>query len=96
MLGMLVAALMVRLDARRPDIETGRHFCAQTARGTEQRVSKEDVGGLGAAVDSSLDPGSAPRQFVLSRNVPRRENFAGFTAHIHFVHGQHKRFERLA
>lgn len=60
-------------------------------------MSKEDVGGLSAAVDSYLDDQDLLHGiFVLSRNFPGRENFAGFTAHIHFVHGQHKRFEHLA
>ena len=60
-------------------------------------LSKEDFGGLGAAVDSYLsDHAKLHGLLILSEKFPGWENFAGFTAHMHFVHGHHKKVERVA
>lgn len=60
-------------------------------------LSKEDFDGLSAAVDSYLiDHTRLHGLLIHSRRFPGWENFAGFTAHMHFVHEHHKRVERVA
>lgn len=60
-------------------------------------LSKEDFSGLSAAVDSYLiDHTGLHGILIHSRRFPGWENFAGFTAHMHFVHDHHKRIERVA
>ena len=60
-------------------------------------LSKDDFGGLGAAVDSYLaDHAKLHGILILSKKFPGWENFAGFTAHMHFVNEHHKKVERVA
>ena len=60
-------------------------------------LSKEDFGGLSAAVDSYLcDHTKLHGILIHSRRFPGWENFAGFTAHMYFVHDHHKRIGRVA
>lgn len=60
-------------------------------------LSKVDFGGLSAAVDSYLiDHTRLHGILIHSRRFPGWENFAGFTAHMHFVHDHHKSVERVA
>jgi hypothetical protein len=60
-------------------------------------LSKEDFGGLSAAVDSYLsDHAKLHGVLIQSKAFPGWENFGGFTAHMHFVSGHHKKIERLA
>lgn len=60
-------------------------------------LSKEAFGGLSAAVDFyPADHVPLHDIFMFSRNFPGWESFAGFTAHMHFVHDHHKRVERVA
>jgi len=60
-------------------------------------LSKEDFGGLSAAVDSYLG-GHAKLHGVMihSKDFPGWENFGGFSAHMRFVSEHHKKVERLA
>jgi hypothetical protein len=60
-------------------------------------LSKEDFGGLSAAVDSYLsDHAKLHGVLIHSRGFPGWENFGGFTAHMHFVREHHKKVERVA
>jgi hypothetical protein len=60
-------------------------------------LSKEDFGGLSAAVDSYLsDHTKLHGVLIHSRGFPGWENFGGFTAHMHFVRDHHKKVERVA
>lgn len=60
-------------------------------------LSKEDFGGLSAAVDAYLaDHSRLHGVLIQTREFPGWENFAGFTAHMHFVRDHHKKIERLA
>ena len=60
-------------------------------------LSKEDFGGLSAAVDAYLSDHAKLRGVLIhSKGFPGWENFAGFTAHMHFVRDHHKEVERIA
>jgi hypothetical protein len=60
-------------------------------------LSKEDFGGVSAAVDSYLsDHTKIQGVLVQTKAFPGWENFGGFTAHMHFVRGHHKKVERVA
>ena len=60
-------------------------------------LSKEDFAGLSTAVDSYLsDHAKLHGVLIQSKEFPGWENFAGFTAHMHFVHEHHKKVERVA
>lgn len=60
-------------------------------------LSKEDFGGLSAAVDSYLsDHAKLHGVLIHSKGFPGWENFGGFTAHMHFVSGHHKKVDRVA
>jgi hypothetical protein len=60
-------------------------------------LSKEDFGGLSAAVDSYLsDHDELHGVFIQARRFPGWENFGGFTAHMHFIRDHHKKIKRLA
>ena len=60
-------------------------------------LSKEDFGGLSAAVDAYLS-GHTRLQGVMihAKAFPGWENFGGFTAHMHFVSEHHKKVKRVA
>jgi hypothetical protein len=60
-------------------------------------LSKEDFVGLSASVDAYLaDHASIRGVLIHAEAFPGWENFAGFTAHIRFVHNHHQRIERVA
>ena len=60
-------------------------------------LSKEDFGGLSAAVDAYLSDHVRLHGILIhTEKFPGWENFAGFTAHMHFVQDHHKRVERVA
>lgn len=60
-------------------------------------LSKEDFGGLSAVVDSYLsDHAKLHGVLIQTKEFPGWENFAGFTAHMHFVHDHHRQVERVA
>ena len=60
-------------------------------------LSKEDFGGLSAAVDSYLsDHAKLQGVLIHAKAFPGWENFGGFTAHMHFVREHHKQVERVA
>jgi hypothetical protein len=60
-------------------------------------LSKEDFGGLGAAVESYLsDHPKLHGVLIHAKGFPGWENFGGFTAHMHFVRAHHQQVERLA
>lgn len=60
-------------------------------------LSKEDFGGLSAAVDAYLsDHANIHGLMVQSKGFPGWENFGGFTAHMHFVSEHHKKVKRVA
>ena len=60
-------------------------------------LSKEDFGGISAAVDSYLsDHPKLHGVLIHSRRFPGWENFEGFSAHVHFVREHHKKVERVA
>jgi hypothetical protein len=60
-------------------------------------LSKEDFAGLTAAVDAYLSDHAKLRGvMVQAKRFPGWENFGGFTAHMHFVRGHHKKVERVA
>jgi tRNA U38,U39,U40 pseudouridine synthase TruA len=60
-------------------------------------LSKEDFGGLSAAVDAYLSDHVRLHGILIhSKKFPGWENFASFTAHMHFVQDHHKRIERIA
>jgi len=60
-------------------------------------LSKEDFDGLSAAVDSYLsDHAKIHGVLIQTKAFPGWENFGGFTAHMHFVRGHHKKVERVA
>jgi hypothetical protein len=60
-------------------------------------LSKEDFDSLSAAVDSYLsDHAKLHGVLIHTKEFPGWENFGGFTAHMHFVSGHHKKIERLA
>jgi hypothetical protein len=63
----------------------------------QSALSKEDFGGLSAAVDSYLaDHPKLHGVLVTSKGFPGWENFGGFTAHMHFVREHHRKVERVA
>lgn len=60
-------------------------------------LSKEDFGGVSAAVDSYLsDHASLHGVMIQTKGFPGWEDFGGFTAHMHFVREHHKKVERVA
>lgn len=60
-------------------------------------LSKEDFGGLGAAVDAYLaDHPKLHGVLVRAKGFPGWEDFGGFTAHMHFVREHHHKVERVA
>ena len=60
-------------------------------------LSKEDFGGLSAAVDSYLsDHNKLQGVLIHARGFPGWENFGGFTAHMHFVSEHHNKVRRVA
>ena len=60
-------------------------------------LSKEDFGGVSAAVDSYLaDHPKLHGVLIHSRRFPGWENLEGFSAHMHFVREHHKKVERVA
>lgn len=60
-------------------------------------LSKEDFGGLSAAVDAYLsDHASLKGVLVHTKGFPGWENFGGFTAHMHFVREHHRKVARVA
>ena len=60
-------------------------------------LSKEDFGGLSAAVDSYLSDHTSLRGVLVhAKTFPGWENFGGFTAHMHFVSEHHKKVRRVA
>ncbi|MFY9329332.1 MAG: STAS/SEC14 domain-containing protein [Georgfuchsia sp.] len=60
-------------------------------------LSKEDFGGLSAAVDSYLsDHAKLHGVLIKTKEFLGWENFGGFTAHMHFVHEHHRQVERVA
>lgn len=60
-------------------------------------LSKEDFGGLSAAVNGYLsDHAKLSGVLIHSKGFPGWENFGGFTAHMHFVRDHHKEVERIA
>lgn len=63
----------------------------------EAPLSKEDFGGLGAAVDAYLsDHAKLHGVLIHSKEFPGWENFGGFAAHMHFVREHHRQVERVA
>jgi len=63
----------------------------------QSALSKEDFGGLSAAVDSYLaDHPKLHGVLVCSKGFPGWENFGGFTAHMYFVREHHRKVERVA
>jgi hypothetical protein len=60
-------------------------------------LRKEDFAGLRAAVDAYL-AGHAILKGVLihALDFPGWQDFAGFTAHLHFVREHHRKVERVA
>ena len=60
-------------------------------------LSKEDFGGLSAAVDSYLsDHAKLHGVLIKTKEFTGWENFGGFTAHMHFVNEHHRQVERVA
>ena len=60
-------------------------------------LSTEDFCNVSAAVDAYLsDHAKLHGVLIHSRKFPGWENFAGFTAHLHFVHGHHEKIQRVA
>ena len=60
-------------------------------------LSKEDFAGVSAAVDAYLsDHAKLHGVLIHSKGFPGWENFGGFTAHLRFVRGHHKKVERVA
>ena len=60
-------------------------------------LSKEDFDGLAAVADSYLsDHAKLHGVLIVSKEFPGWENFAGFTAHMHFAREHHKQVERVA
>ena len=60
-------------------------------------LSKDDFGGLSAAVDSCLaDHAKLHGVLIHSKEFPGWENFGEFTAHMQFVREHHKKVERVA
>jgi len=60
-------------------------------------LSKGDFDGLTAAVDAYLsDHAKLHGVMIQSESFPGWENLAGFTAHMRFGAGHHKKVERLA
>lgn len=60
-------------------------------------LSKEDFGGLSAAVDSYLfDHAKLQGVLIHTKGFPGWENFGGFTAHMHFVSAHQKKVRRVA
>ena len=60
-------------------------------------LSKEDFGGLSAAVDAYLsDHARLHGVLIHSRGFPGWEKFGGFIAHMHFVREHHNKVERVA
>ncbi len=60
-------------------------------------LSKEDFGGLSAAVNDYLSDHAKLRGILVqAKGFPGWENFGGFTAHMHFVREHHNEVERIA
>ena len=60
-------------------------------------LSKDDFGGLSAAVDSYLSDHSRLKGVLIhSKGFPGWEGFGGFTAHMHFVREHHEKIGRVA
>ena len=60
-------------------------------------LTKEDFGGLGAAVDAYLsDHARLHGVLVHAKGFPGWEDFGGFTAHMKFVREHHRQVERVA
>jgi hypothetical protein len=60
-------------------------------------LSKEDFGGVSAAVDSYLsDHASLHGVMIHAKGFPGWKNFGGFVAHMHFVREHHRKIERIA
>jgi len=60
-------------------------------------LSKEDFGGMSAAVDAYLSDHARLRGVMIhTKGFPGWENFGGFTAHLRFVREHHKKVERVA
>jgi hypothetical protein len=60
-------------------------------------LSKEDFGGLTAAVDAYLsDHAKLHGVLIHSQGFPGWDSFAGFTAHMSFVSNHHQKVERVA
>lgn len=60
-------------------------------------LSKEDFGGLSAAVDAYLSDHAGIRGVLIHAEAfPGWENFAGFVAHMRFVRDHQKKVERVA
>ena len=60
-------------------------------------LTKEDFGNVSAAVDSYLaEHAKLHGVLIHSLKFLGWENFAGFTAHLQFVHSHHKKVQRVA
>lgn len=60
-------------------------------------LSQKDFDGLTVDVDSYLsDHAKIHGLLIQSKEFPGWQDFAGFTAHLHFVHQHHKDVERVA
>jgi hypothetical protein len=60
-------------------------------------LSKEDFDGLSAAADAYLvDHDKIHGVMIRTKGFPGWEDFAGFSAHMHFVHDHHKKVDRIA
>ncbi|TAJ19611.1 MAG: STAS/SEC14 domain-containing protein [Rugosibacter sp.] len=63
----------------------------------EAPLSKEDFGGLSAAVNAYLsDHAKLHGVLIHSKEFPGWENLGGFSAHMHFVREHHRLVERVA
>ena len=60
-------------------------------------LSKEDFGGLSAAVDAYLSDHPKLRGVMIhAKGFPGWESFGGFAAHMKFVRDHHKQVDRVA
>lgn len=60
-------------------------------------LSKEDFDGLSALVDTYLSEHAKLHGLMIhAKGFPGWQNFAGFSAHLHFVREHHKQVERVA
>jgi hypothetical protein len=60
-------------------------------------LSKVDFDGVSRAADSYLaDHDKLRGVLIRSKDFPGWEDFAGFSAHMHFVHDHHKKIDRVA